>query len=74
MGYVRDMFSAVIFNFAIFNVADMALSIGCGLSFLDLLFLKGKDYFDQPKPQSPDAGREPDANQAPASEGGQQGE
>ena len=74
LGYVRDMFSAVIFNFAIFNVADMALSIGCGLLFLDLLFLKGKDYFDQPKPQSPDAGQEPDANQAPASEGGQQGE
>ena len=35
LGYVRDMFSAVIFNFAIFNVADMALSIGCGLLFLD---------------------------------------
>ena len=68
------MFSAVIFNFAIFNVADMALSVGCGLLFLDLLFLKGKDYFDQPKPKGPAAGQGPEAGEAPVQDGGQSGE
>lgn len=50
LGYVRDMFSAIIINFAIFNVADSAISVGCVLLFIDLLFLKGKVYMaDQPK-------------------------
>ena len=56
LGYVRDMFSAVIINFAIFNVADSALCIGCGLLVIDLLFLKGKGYFDEARPKDkPDA-------------------
>lgn len=48
LGYVRDMFSAVIINFAIFNVADSAVSVGCVLLFIDLLFLKGKRYMADP--------------------------
>ncbi len=42
LGYVRDMFSAVIINFAVFNVADSAISVGTVLLFLDLMFFKGK--------------------------------
>ena len=50
LGYVRDMFSAVIINFAIFNVADSAISVGCVLLFIDLLFFKGKAYLvEKPK-------------------------
>ena len=64
LGYVRDMFYAVVINFAIFNVADSAVSVGCALLFIDLLFLKGKTYMaDPPKAQAkdtpPEAGGEP---------------
>lgn len=56
LGYVRDMFDAAIINFAIFNVADSAVSVGCALLFLDLLFLKGKVYMaDSPKAAPEDA-------------------
>ena len=44
LGYVRDMIYVAIINFAVFNVADMAICIGCGLLVLDLLFFKGKAY------------------------------
>ncbi len=46
LGYVRDMFSAVFINFAIFNVADSAISVGTVLLFLDLMFFKGKYLFE----------------------------
>lgn len=52
LGYVRDMFYAVFINFAIFNVADSAVSVGCALLFIDLLFLKGKAYMDPPKAEA----------------------
>lgn len=47
LGYVRDMFSAVIINFAVFNVADSAITVGAALLFLDLLFFKGRHLFDE---------------------------
>lgn len=50
--YVRDMFSFVLINFAIFNVADSAVSVGTVLLIFDLLFYKGKKYLqDEPKPE-----------------------
>ncbi|MBQ8655311.1 MAG: signal peptidase II [Clostridia bacterium] len=37
-GYVVDMFEVLLFRFAIFNVADAALTIGCGIMAASLLF------------------------------------
>lgn len=66
LGYVRDMLDAVIIHFAIFNVADSAVSVGCGLLFLDLIFLKGRAYMaDPPKEKE---------GEAPAQEGGEPGQ
>lgn len=42
-GFVPDMIEFLFVRFAIFNVADMALTIGCGLMILSLLFRK-KDW------------------------------
>lgn len=67
LGYVRDMFYAVIINFAIFNVADSAVSVGCVLLFIDLLFFKGKTYLDPPKTRA-------DSAAAPKPEDGQHAE
>lgn len=69
LGYVRDMFYAVVINFAIFNVADSAVCVGCGLLFIDLLFLKGKRYFDPPQKdgEGPAGGGAPGA-EAPGAE------
>lgn len=36
-GYVVDMFEVLLFRFAIFNVADAALTTGCALMALSLL-------------------------------------
>ena len=38
VGHVVDMFEVLLFRFAIFNVADMALTVGCGLLAATLLF------------------------------------
>ena len=46
-GYVRDMLEFRFINFAIFNVADCGVSIGAALLALDILFGKGKHYFDE---------------------------
>ena len=54
LGYVRDMFSAVIINFAVFNVADSAITVGTVLLFLDLLFFKGR-YLLEPEKKKEDA-------------------
>lgn len=49
--YVRDMFYVALINFAVFNVADAAVSVGTVVLLLDILFFKGKSYFDDaPKP------------------------
>ena len=38
LGYVVDMFEILLFRFAIFNVADMALTVGSALLAVTLLF------------------------------------
>ena len=55
LGYVRDMFYVVAVNFAIFNVADSAVSVGCGILALDLLFFKGTKYLEDKPGQEPEA-------------------
>ena len=48
LGYVRDFFDITpLFSFPVFNVADSALSIGCVLLVLDVLFLKDKSMFER---------------------------
>ena len=37
-GYVVDMFELLLFRFAIFNVADLSLTVGCALLAMTLLF------------------------------------
>ena len=44
-GYVVDMFEVLLFRFAIFNVADAALTVGCVLMAASLLF-NSKDWSD----------------------------
>ena len=46
LGYVVDMFEVLLFRFAIFNVADAALTIGCGLMALSLL-LRPDDWSEK---------------------------
>ena len=38
VGYVVDMFELLLFRFAIFNVADLSLTVGCALRAVSLLF------------------------------------
>ena len=54
LGYVRDMIYVALIDFAVFNVADMAVTVGCCLLVLDLLFFKGRKYMDMmdKKPQT----------------------
>ena len=44
-GYVVDMFEVLLFRFAIFNVADAALTVGCALMAASQLF-SPKDWSD----------------------------
>ena len=46
LGYVRDMFYFSLINFPVFNVADSALTVGCVLLIIDLLFMKDRSVFD----------------------------
>ncbi|OQB25156.1 MAG: Lipoprotein signal peptidase [Firmicutes bacterium ADurb.Bin182] len=47
LGYVRDMFEFRLINFAVFNVADSAVTIGAVILVLDVLFGKGKKLLDE---------------------------
>jgi len=61
LGYVRDMLDFTLIHFAIFNVADSAVTVGAVLMAFDLLFGRGKTLLqeaDGKKPQNPDAGPE----------------
>lgn len=51
LGYVRDMLDFCLIDFAIFNVADSAVSVGAVCLVLDVIFFKGKTLFDSPKPE-----------------------
>lgn len=59
LGYVRDMIELRFMQFAIFNVADSAVSVGAVLLMLDIFFGKGKRFFeDPPKPAAVAAAQE----------------
>lgn len=47
LGYVRDMLEFRLARFAIFNVADSAVSVGAVLLGLDIIFGKGKALLDE---------------------------
>lgn len=40
LGYVRDMLHVALVDFAVFNVADAAVTVGVALIVVDVLFLK----------------------------------
>ena len=44
LGYVRDMIYFVLIDFPIFNVADSALTIGCVLLCINVLFMKDRTF------------------------------
>ncbi|MHB1314369.1 MAG: signal peptidase II [Christensenellales bacterium] len=45
LGQVRDMFAFRFVDFAVFNVADICITIGAVLLFADLIFFKGQSFF-----------------------------
>ena len=49
------MFYFVIVNFAIFNIADSAVSVGCVLLGIDICFLKGRRYLEGKPKKEPEA-------------------
>ncbi len=66
LGYVRDMFEFAFINFAIFNVADTAVSIGAALLALDVFFGKGRQVVESldAKPiKAGEAGKEQSAEE-----------
>lgn len=62
LGYVRDMLYFVLIDFPIFNVADSALSIGCVLLAVNVLFMKDDSLWEPGK-------HAPAQGDAPAREG-----
>jgi len=57
-GSVVDMFDFRVINFAIFNVADIGISVGCAIFLFWLIFLSGqlnwKEVFNRPAFPEPD--------------------
>ena len=56
LSYVRDTFDFCLINFPVFNVADSALTCGCILLVIDVLFMKEKSLFEiklRDKPAGP---------------------
>ncbi len=51
MGYVVDFVDFRLINFAVFNVADIFVCVGCGLMFLWLF--KFAEFDDEKKPAAP---------------------
>ncbi|MBQ2661452.1 MAG: signal peptidase II [Clostridia bacterium] len=47
LGYVRDMIEPAFINFAIFNIADCAITLGVAFLMLDIFFLKNGKRFAQ---------------------------
>lgn len=60
LGYVRDMLYFVLIDFPIFNIADSALSVGCVLLAINILFMKKNSILEFEKHQKPDEAK-PDA-------------
>ncbi len=52
LGYVRDMLDFRLVNFAIFNIADSAVSVGATLLALDILFGRGKRLLEDAEKNS----------------------
>lgn len=57
-GAVPDMIEFLFVRFAVFNVADIALTVGCGLTAISLLF-RPEDW-EGAKDGKPDGGKDPD--------------
>lgn len=61
LGYVVDFFDFTLINFAVFNVADIFVCVGCGLEVLYMIMMLVKSYketvtdgnADAPKPETP---------------------
>lgn len=59
LGYVRDMFELRFVNFAVFNIADCGVTVGCLLLAIDVLFGPGRKYFGgKQKPADVDGEKE----------------
>ena len=54
LGYVRDMIYVALIDFAVFNVADIAMTVGNRHINIDMMILKGKKYMEMmdKKPQT----------------------
>lgn len=62
LGYVRDMFYFVLIDFAIFNVADSAVTVGAVALIIDVIFFKGDNvvgllFEDKKTKDATDAGK-----------------
>ena len=53
-GFVRDMFYFELIDFAVFNVADAAITIGAIILALDILFFKGGKYLSDKEKNKPE--------------------
>jgi signal peptidase II len=60
LGYVIDIFDLRIINFAVFNVADFGITIGCVAFFVWVLFFGGLDR-EESQPETPDTATDEDA-------------